>query len=223
MQNLKVENIKLKEILGKDHWSFKGHYDADNTQNVDIGGTDYHGISYGIQSCYKGSGIVFEDLMLCKDAWHGEGKREAELFNFWRSGSKATTSIDSFPHCIVSKSLEMNDDLNQRRDVALSRSLFSAMLSLLIGIIIWEAGDPCMPLVVALLPVVGISLKSVVQFFSTIINKPASDAVALLSFNWFILGTLTYPMLPRVVRIFAPLTTNFGLWGFSISSIINLL
>ncbi|KAA8521055.1 hypothetical protein F0562_011792 [Nyssa sinensis] len=88
-------------------------------------------------------------------------------------------------------------------------SLFSAVLSLLVGMIIWEAEDPCMPLVVALFTVVGISLKSVVRFFSTIKNKPASDAVALLSFNWFILGTLTYPTLPRVARMLTPPAKRF--------------
>lgn len=81
---------------------------------------------------------------------------------------------------------------------ALMQSLFSSILSLIVGMIIWEAEKPCMPLVVALYVVVGLSLKSVVQFFSTIENKPASDAVSLLSLNWFILGALTYPTLPRV-------------------------
>ena len=73
----------------------------------------------------------------------------------------------------------------------------------------YEAKDPCIPLVVALFVVVGMSLKSVVHFLSTIKNKPASDAVALLSFNWFILGTLTYPTLPRVARFLFPIVLGF--------------
>ncbi|KAE8727444.1 Detected protein of unknown function [Hibiscus syriacus] len=70
------------------------------------------------------------------------------------------------------------------------------------------AEDPCMPLVVALFTVVGMSLKSVVQFFFTIKNKPASDAVALLSSNWFVVGTLSYPALPKVTRLLATLTLS---------------
>ncbi|XP_021647830.2 uncharacterized protein LOC110640696 isoform X2 [Hevea brasiliensis] len=208
-EDLKVENLQLKEILGQDRWSIKGSDSADNVQNIGIDNTEKHGISDKSQSCDKGSGIIFEDLMMHKEAWEGEGKREAELFNFWKNECKARGSIHSFSHCIISRSLDMNEGVGQRRDVALSQSLFSAVLSLLVGIIIWEAEDPCMPLVVALFAVVGMSLKSVVQFFSTIRNKPASDAVALLSFNWFILGTLTYPTLPRVARVLAPLTASF--------------
>ncbi|CAN1143303.1 hypothetical protein LINPERPRIM_LOCUS26446 [Linum perenne] len=83
------------------------------------------------------------------------------------------------------------------------------MLSLTVGMIIYEAKDAnCMPLVVALYTVVGMSMKNVVKFFSTIDNKPASDAVALLSFNCFILGTLTYPTLPKVVRILGSLVST---------------
>ncbi|GLU05243.1 hypothetical protein SLE2022_223540 [Rubroshorea leprosula] len=74
--------------------------------------------------------------------------------------------------------------------------------------IIWKAKDPCMPLVAALYTVVGMSLKSVVRFFSTIKNKLASDAVALLSFNWFTLGTLTYPTLPRFALMLSSLSLN---------------
>ncbi|CAA7403910.1 unnamed protein product [Spirodela intermedia] len=100
--------------------------------------------------------------------------------------------------------------LEKRRYVALYRSTFSVVLSLLVGLIVWEAEDPCLPLVAALFTVVGMSLGSVVQFFSAIRNKPASDAVALLSFNWFVLGTLTSPSLPRLVRVLAPLVLRLG-------------
>ncbi|XP_057992315.1 uncharacterized protein LOC110657160 isoform X2 [Hevea brasiliensis] len=219
-ENLKVENLQLKEIRSKDHWSFKGHYDADDAPNDDTDDADGHGISYASQSCCNGSGIIFEGFMMQKDAWEGEGKREAELFKFWKTGCKARWSVHSFSHCIISRSLDINEGLGQRMDVALSQSVFSAVLSLLVGIIIWEAEDPCMPLVVALFAVLGMSLKSVVQFFSTIKNKPASDAVALLSFNCFILGTLTYPMLPRVAHIFALLTVSF--WTMDWASLVRI-
>lgn len=204
LQDLKVENLKLKETLDKGHWSFKGSADTDNGQDI--------GISYGIQSQKSGSersGIIIEDLIVHKEAREGESKGKAELLSFLKPGSTASGPIHQFTPVFLSSNLNSNEVLEQRREVALSQSLFSAGLSLLVGMIIWEAEDPCMPLVVALFTVVGMSLKSVVQFFSTIKNKPASDAVALLSFNWFILGTLTYPTLPKLARMLGPLTLRF--------------
>ncbi|CAN1143240.1 hypothetical protein LINPERHAP2_LOCUS13500 [Linum perenne] len=98
------------------------------------------------------------------------------------------------------------DEVLEQRDIAFWQSVLSAVLSLTVGMIIYEAKDAnCMPLVVALYTVVGMSMKNVISFFSTIDNNPASDAVALLSFNCFILGTLTYPTLPKVVRILGSL------------------
>lgn len=103
--------------------------------------------------------------------------------------------------------LKNDDILSRQREIAWSRSVFSAMLSLVVGIIVWKAEDPCMPLVVALFIVVSMSLMSVVRCFSTIVYKPASEAVALLSFNWFVLGTLTYPTLPLVSHAISPLAS----------------
>ncbi|CAH9078351.1 unnamed protein product [Cuscuta europaea] len=94
---------------------------------------------------------------------------------------------------------------HQRRKAALVKSLFSAGLSVVVGTTVWTAEDPCGPLVVALFAVVAMSLSSVVGFFFAIKNKPASEAVALLCFNWFILGTLTYPALPKVALFLSPL------------------
>ncbi|KAJ3681580.1 hypothetical protein LUZ60_014153 [Juncus effusus] len=101
---------------------------------------------------------------------------------------------------------ENNDNqiVHNEKIAALYQSLFSSILSLIVGMIVWEAQNPCPPLVVALFFVVLMSLRSVVGFFSTIKNKPASDAVALLSVNWFILGTLTSPALPKVVYYLSP-------------------
>lgn len=83
--------------------------------------------------------------------------------------------------------------------------------------IIWEAEEPHLCLVVALMFVVSISLKSVVEFFTTIKNKPALDAVALLSFNWFVLGILAYPTLPNIARLLAPSALRvMERFGFSI-------
>ncbi|CAL1352648.1 unnamed protein product [Linum trigynum] len=98
--------------------------------------------------------------------------------------------------------------LMEQRDMAVSQSVLSAVLSLTVGMIAWEGKDTVMPLVVALYTVVGMSMRNVLKFFSTIRNKPAYDAVALLSFNCFILGTLTYPTLPKVVRILGSLAST---------------
>lgn len=98
------------------------------------------------------------------------------------------------------------------RGAALSSSMFSFFLSLLVGAIAWQAQDPCIPLVVAVFMVVCMSLKTVAQFLLSIYNGPGFDAVALLSFNWFILGTLAYPVLPRLAQTVAPIGAKFGHW-----------
>ncbi|CAL0314231.1 unnamed protein product [Lupinus luteus] len=175
------ENLRLKEIQGKAYWSSK---DQNNTDN---------------------SGISLQDLLIHKDAWEDDNKPRTELLKLLKTGPKSGSIPPTKPELISKDVAEMSQVLDQRRDIAISQSLFSAIMSLIVGMTIWEAEDPCMPLVVALFAVVGMSLKSVVQFFFTIKNKPASDAVALLSFNCFILGTLTYPSLPRVARMLAPL------------------
>ncbi|CAH9137768.1 unnamed protein product [Cuscuta epithymum] len=94
---------------------------------------------------------------------------------------------------------------HQRRKAALVKSVFSAGLSVVVGTTVWAAEEPCGPLVAALFAVVAMSLSSVVGFFFAIKNNPASEAVALLCFNWFILGTLTYPALPKVALFLSPL------------------
>ncbi|KAK1307129.1 hypothetical protein QJS10_CPA10g01266 [Acorus calamus] len=104
----------------------------------------------------------------------------------------------------IPEGLTGDEALVEHRVVALRQSLFSARLSLLVGMIVWEAENSCMPLIMALFIVVGMSLNGVIRFFSLIKNKSASDAVSLLSFNWFILGTLTYPTLPTVAHLLAP-------------------
>ncbi|KAK6116927.1 hypothetical protein DH2020_049302 [Rehmannia glutinosa] len=81
-------------------------------------------------------------------------------------------------------------NLAEHRDVALSRTLFSAILSLAVGLVVWEADDPCMPLVVALFTVVTMSLTSVLRLFTRIEHKLRLEVVTLLSLHWFVLGTL---------------------------------
>ncbi|KAK2661938.1 hypothetical protein Ddye_000512 [Dipteronia dyeriana] len=207
LQDLKCETLQMREISHKGRWNFKSHDDTDNRKNVGI--ADNHGIP-SWKSGFKGSEVIFQDLVIPKDTGEGESKSNTELLKLFKTGLASSGTINSFTPDIIPRNVETNGVLDQRRGVAVSQSVFGALLSLLVGMIIWEAEDPCMPLVVALFTVVGMSLKSVVQLFSTIKNKPASDAVALLSFNWFILGTLTYPTLPRVARMLSLLAVRFG-------------
>lgn len=100
----------------------------------------------------------------------------------------------------------------ESRGAALSSSMFSVFLSMLVGMIVWQAQDPCIPLVIAVFMVVCMSLRTVVQFLLSIDNRPGFDAVALLSFNWFILGTLAYPALPIIAQIVAPIVAKCGRW-----------
>ncbi|KAK4252608.1 hypothetical protein QN277_014358 [Acacia crassicarpa] len=198
LQDQKAENCRLKEIQGKAYWSCKNQDDTDNGLN--ISGSS-HSILSG-NSNYNGSGIALQSLLMQKEVWEDESKNRTELLKLLKTGSKSGTALPVRLEAMTK--VERSEVLDYRRDAALSQSLFSAFLSLVVGMIVWEAEDPCMPLVVALFTVVGMSLRSVVQFFSTIKNKPASDAVAMLSFNWFILGTLTYPTLPTVARMLSP-------------------
>lgn len=125
------------------------------------------------------------------------------------------------------QSMEMPPVVNEEavqegRGVALSPSMFSVFLSLLVGIITWKARDPCIPLVLALFMVVCISLKTIVQFFLSIGSRQGSNAVALLSFNWFILGTLVYPALPNISQTVAPTTTKFGHWLYGLGRVHHM-
>lgn len=209
MQDLKNETLRLREVQNKGYWSIRGQGETTGNDQATEFFDDY-GIPCGIPSWKPGhneTSVILQDLLMRINTWGDESKTKAEFLTILKSGSKSGGPILPVPAEIISKDCKMI--LDQRRGIAIKQSLFSAVLSLLVGMIIWEAEDPCMPLVVALFTVVGMSLKSVVQFFSTIKNKPASDAVALLSFNWFILGTLTYPTLPRVARMLTPLAISF--------------
>ncbi|KAL2945628.1 hypothetical protein AAZX31_U000100 [Glycine max] len=194
LQDQTNENLRLKEIQGKRYWSSKDQSNSDRVQTINDSNYNISHPILSLNSNYNGSGISLQDLIMCKDIWEDESKTRSELLKLLKAVPKSGPVVKS----------KTSEALDYHRDVALSQSLFSAIMSLVVGVTVWEAEDPCTPLVVALFAVVGMSLKSVVQFFSTIRNKPASDAVALLSFNWFI-GTLTYPTLPRVARMLAPL------------------
>lgn len=202
MKNQINENLRLKEIQGKGYWNSKDQ-NIENDQKIDDS-------SYSIpptlpgKSSYTGTGVALQDLLKHKDILEEGSQTRTELLKLLKTGPKPEHLSADKSEPISKDLVEMSEVLDHRQ-IAISQSIFSAILSLTVGVTAWEAEDPCMPLVVALFAVVAMSLKSVVQFFFTIRNKPASDAVALLSFNWFILGTLTYPTLPRVAPMLAPL------------------
>ncbi|GMH09630.1 hypothetical protein Nepgr_011471 [Nepenthes gracilis] len=182
---LKAENVQLRETQRKRLCEI-GYGQTTDTPNM------HDDMPYGISSLKRnmGSATLFEDLLMHKNAW--------VLRTGNKMQSKSIRLEDPLAPLILSSNLDSNEVMNQRREVAFYQSLFSMLLSIIVGMITWEAEDPCTPLIVALFTVVGMSMMSVLQFFSTIRNKAASDAVALLSFSWFLLGTLTYPILPRV-------------------------
>ncbi|CAN6547037.1 unnamed protein product [Malus baccata var. baccata] len=184
LHDLRTENLRLKEIQGKGYWNNKGRDQTGNAQSTAIG-------IPSLKSCYDGSGFILQDLLMHKDTQGDESKTKMELLKILRNEPISTGPMH--PFSTIEGALQSN-------------SLFSAV-SLVVGRIVWQAEDPCMPLIVALFSVVGMSLKSVVQFFSTIKKRPASDAVALLSFNWFILGTLK--TLPKVAHTVVPVALNF--------------
>ncbi|KAL8107036.1 uncharacterized protein LOC141672237 isoform X2 [Apium graveolens] len=204
LQGIKNEKNQLKEVQEKSSWKSRDLADTVSIQSaIDA---DKFAITHEIYTwnpTRDGSGLALPNL-LQKDIREDESKVKPAMLHFMKDGSNSNPTVISYKPTSISKHSNGDEILDHRRDVALSQSLFSAILSVLVGTVIWKAEDACMPLVVALFSVVIVSLKSVVQFFSTIKNKPASDAVALLSFSWFILGTLTYPTLPKAVRMFGP-------------------
>ncbi|XP_060207878.1 uncharacterized protein LOC132635483 isoform X2 [Lycium barbarum] len=185
-QDLKVENQRLNEVHGKALSDQRDHFDAQSYS--------------GAVPFWRSSGI--ESVAIDQEGLK-ENKSKSGSMNHDFMGARSSRDVKL-------EDFDTRDVLQQRRDLAFSQTLFSAILSLLVGTIVWKAEDACMPLILALFTVVGMSLWSVVQFFSTIKNRPASDAVALLSFNWFLLGTLTYPTLPRITPVVAPV-----LWALS--------
>ncbi|KAM0935267.1 hypothetical protein DsansV1_C29g0210021 [Dioscorea sansibarensis] len=185
LQSVKQENLRLSELHGKILSTKKTQAESDDslsTWNTELNRKQMilrvHGDPLGNSSA--------------------KTKHKEDDFN--------VANLCQSPSQLVSRNITIDHVLEQRRVVAIQRSLFSSLLSLMVGIIIWKAENPCMPLVAALFTVVAMSLRSVVQFFSTIRNKPATDAVALLSINLFILGMLTSPSLPTVAEVLTPKT-----------------
>ncbi len=95
--------------------------------------------------------------------------------------------------------------------------------------IVWlfPAQDPCAPLRNALLMVVALSLANVVKFFTKVESRQGIYAVALISLNFFMLGTLAYPSLPYVGRFASVVLWSIGgrtlkLFGFESLRMSNL-
>ncbi|GLJ11785.1 hypothetical protein SUGI_0177010 [Cryptomeria japonica] len=167
-------------------------------------GEDWYGSELG--DIFEKKGKILSDYLIDKGRSLPSYEKRTEGIDPLLESKMKSSGHFSFP-----KKQEINDVvIYQWRGAAIAQSTFSACLSLLVGMITWEAQDPCMPLVIALFIVVGMSLNSVVKFFSRIENRPGSDAVALLSFNWFILGTLASPTLPNVARLLVPCLSDFG-------------
>uniref|UniRef100_A0A0D3EYZ6 GTD-binding domain-containing protein n=1 Tax=Oryza barthii TaxID=65489 RepID=A0A0D3EYZ6_9ORYZ len=126
---------------------------------------------------------------------------------------------------------EMSVQMRRGKAVARRRSLVSVGMAAAVGAVVWAADAPCLPLLAGLLATVGVSMCSVARFFLLReeaaaalrggSGRPASsysDAVVLLSLNWFLLGVLTSPMLPgaahavfpRAARLVAPAVAWFS-------------
>ncbi|PIA31171.1 hypothetical protein AQUCO_05200046v1 [Aquilegia coerulea] len=205
LQELKDENIRLIEIQRN---TFEAKFDGrfktvSYSDKQDTFVTEYDTSSLKPECI--GSKEIIKDLLVHREAWEDENDRKAYPRGLFKIGSGDCQLV--YPY---STGGVVDEAFNQHRKLAFSQSIFSAVLSLFVGMVIWKAKDPCMPLVMALFIVVGISFNSVIQFFSSVRNKLASDAVALLSFNSFILGMLTYPTLPLVTNVLVPLVLSLA-------------
>ncbi|KAK9095708.1 hypothetical protein Scep_027177 [Stephania cephalantha] len=207
LQDVKDENRRLYETRQskKDLYGSKAR---DHPSEQDAHGSPRPTDQYDaplVKSGHNGSGVKIQHLLMHGDGCKDGNKGTPQIHRLLTIGPKGSRPVYSVPGENIPRPVSVDEILDQCKRVALSRSLFSAILSLIVGVIIWGAEDPCTPLVLGLFAVVGLSLRSVLQFFSTMNNTPATNAAALLSFNWFILGTLAYPTLPRLTRLLAPL------------------
>lgn len=213
---MKEENIWLKEIRGQESWSLKGHADQDSGQN--IGTIDDHHLpcwSDTWLSWHGKSSQICQDGMMKRDESTEENKNHTGLFSYLKAGSTSRAPVQPFTLNTDPRKMEISEILH-KREIALSQTTLGAVLSLLVEMIIWESEDLCVPLLGALYAVVGMSLKSSFEFFSSVKNRAGSDAVALLSLNWFILGTLSYPTFSKVAWMFAPLISRVMDWMVSL-------
>lgn len=204
VQDLEIENLILKEemetILMK---SEANRVDKEGVKHVSSKSSERKDREWDHD--FERRGKAQSDNPMDKlGNYHNSEENDLQKTLLFEFRAKSSSHFPLSPITQV-KSVARDDEMLYRwKGIALVQSAFSACLSLLVGMIAWKAKDPCMPLVIALFIVVGMSLNSVVKFFSRIENRMGSDALALLSFNWFILGTLASPTLPNIVRIVTP-------------------
>ncbi|XP_027082941.1 uncharacterized protein [Coffea arabica] len=200
LKNLEAENNQLKEVQGKAFWCSGSKDEGQISQTVKNARKFWIPL---LRSHYKGNGVK-GDNMRCRDKWKDGKGSKSEMSGASKVLSEACGLIHPSFQDTMTPNFRMDNVLEQRRQEALSHSFFSAVWSLLVGMIVWEAREPCMPLVLALFVVVIMSLMCVLRFFSTIKNKHAVVAVALLSLNCFMLGMVTCPTLPVFADALAP-------------------
>ncbi|XP_073128139.1 uncharacterized protein [Henckelia pumila] len=191
VRNLKDEIKRIKEVEGKSRWKNKGQ---------DNEGKGIHTKNY--VNTRTSSPSRYENI---SHNMSPEIVHNSDMNEFMKNQPKIQWPIE---HHVVGTVSKANTLCAKQRELALSQSLVSATLALIVGMIVWETKNPCMPLVFALFTVVAMSLWSVVKFFGTIQRKPTTDAVALLSFNWFMLGILMYPTLPVFASVSGPLASR---------------
>lgn len=210
VQDLEIENLNLKEemesILLK---SEANEVDKEGVRHVNSKSSELKDRAWDHD--FERRGKSQSDYPMDKLADYHNSEENDLHKNCQFECRKKSSSHFPLPPITQMKSVARDDEMLYKwKGIALVQSAFSACLSLLVGMIAWKAKDPCMPLVIALFIVVGMSLNSVVKFFSRTENRLGSDALALLSFNWFILGTIAYPTLPNIVQIVTPLASKLG-------------
>lgn len=204
VQDLEIENLILKEemetILMK---SEANGVDKDGVKHVNSKSSELKDTEWDHDFERRGK-AQSDNPMEKLGNYHNSEENDLQKTRLFEIRAKSSSHFPSPPITQV-KSVARDDEMLYRwKGIAMVQSAFSACLSILVGMIAWKAQDPCMPLVIASFIVVGMSLNTVVKFFSRIENRLGSDALALLSFNWFILGTLASPTLPNIAQILTP-------------------
>ncbi|GFZ16654.1 hypothetical protein Acr_25g0010630 [Actinidia rufa] len=71
-----------------------------------------------------------------------ESISKTELLDFTRAAFEGTGASHAVTPGVVSINLDMHEVVELQRTVAVLKSLFSAVLSFVVGMVIWEAEDP---------------------------------------------------------------------------------
>ncbi|KAK9144085.1 hypothetical protein Sjap_003988 [Stephania japonica] len=142
LQDVKDENRRLYETQSK-----KDLYDPkarDHPNEQDAHGEMPHGSPRAteydvplVKSGHSGSGVKIQDLLMHGDRWKDGNKGTPQIHRLLSTGTKGNRPVYSVPGEIFPKTVSVDEILDQCKRVALSRSLFSAILSLIVGMIIW--------------------------------------------------------------------------------------